>query len=226
MSGCNQSSWPDTLSKGGPNVTKNKSSWVNDSWSSEPYAPNNKPWVGQSWEWNAPKTQACTRTNESTSYFEEEDDDDTLEDGTYDAGTYNDGTEDNSHPAQSWSGPPPIYDSVCRPERLWQPYYMEKYKHEIETVDELQDLGTFEMKPTNIFGTQKDDLLAKEYTKLDPQVLVIASSLMAGQRPGHHLLTPLHAEVVSKTNATILDPGAIVYIDSLRETAPFPYEMM
>ena len=34
-----------------------------------------------------------------------------------------------------------------RPEPLWQPNYREQYDHEIETVDELQHLGTFRMKP-------------------------------------------------------------------------------
>ena len=57
---------------------------------------------------------------------------------------------------------------------------MEQYEHEIETVDELKHLDTFGMKPPYRFGTHEDDPLAKEYIKLDPQVLAIAPSLMAG----------------------------------------------
>ena len=68
--------------------------------------------------------------------------------------------------------------------------------------------------------------LAKEYTKLDPQVLLIASSLMAGQRPGHHFLSSHHAAAVSKTNATIYDLRDVVNIDSWPRTARFPYETM
>ena len=203
VSGWNQSSWVDDLWKGEPNASKNESSWVDNLWSGEPNAPNNELWVNQSLLSNASKTQASTRTNESTSYLDEEDDDDTLEDGTYRGGTYNPGTEDNLYAAQSWSSPPPSYDSVRRPETLWQPYYMEQYEHEIETVDELQHLGTFGMKPPYQFGTHEYDALTKEYTKPDPQVLVIASSLIAGQRRGDHILSPLHAEVVSKKNPTI-----------------------
>ena len=96
------------------------------------------------------------------------------EDGTYDGGTYNDGNEDNSYAAQSWWTPLPSYDFVCRPEPLWGPYHMEQYEHEIETIDELQHLGTFGMQPPYRFGTHEHDPIAKEYTKLDTQVLVIA----------------------------------------------------
>ena len=152
--------------------------------------------------------------------------DDSFEDGTYDGGIYNDGNEDNPYAMQSWSSPPPSYDSVCRREPLWQPYYMEQYEHEIETVNELQHLGTFGMRPPYRFGTHEDDPLAREYTKLDPQVLVIASNIKAGQREGHHFLSLLHAEVVSKTTSTIFDLRDVVDIDSGRKTAPFPYYTM
>ena len=128
--------------------------------------------------------------------------------------------------AQSWSSPSPSYNFVSRSEPLWQPYYMEQYENQIETVDELWHLGTFRMKPPYRSGTHKDDPLAKECTKLDPQVLVIAWSVMAGQLRGHHFLTPLHAEVVWRTNATIFDLRDIVDIDSWRKTAPFPFETM
>ena len=123
--------------------SKNESSWVDNSWRGELNAPNNESWVDQSWLSNAPRRQASSRTNQSNSYFEEEDDDDTYEDGTYDGDTYNNGNEDNLYAAQSWLTPPPSHNSVHRTEPLWQPYHMEQYGHEIETVDELQHLGTF-----------------------------------------------------------------------------------
>ena len=96
----------------------------------------------------------------------------------------------------------------------------------METVDELQPLGTFRMKPPYQLGKHEDDPLAKQYTKLDLQVLVITWSLMAGQRRRHHFLGQLHAEVVSRTNTTIFDLHDIVDLDSSCKTAPFPYEIM
>ena len=173
-----------------------------------------------------PKTQSSTGTNQSNSYFEEKDDGDAYKDGTYDGGTYNDGNNDNSYAAQSWSTPPPSYDSVHRTEPLWQPYYMDQYAHEIETVDELQHLGTFGMKMAYRFGTHEDNPLAKQYTKLDPQVLVIASSLMAGQRRGHSFLSSRQAAVVLTTNATIYNLRDVGDIDSWRKTALLPSETM
>ena len=103
---------------------------------------------------------------------------------------------------------------------------MEQYEHEIETVDQLQHLNTFGMKPPYRFGTHEDDPLAKEYNKLNPQVLFISSSLMAGQRRGHQFLSSRHAAVVWKTNATIYDLRDVVNIDSWRKTASFAYETM
>ena len=90
-----QSSWVDNSWKGRPNTSKNESSWVDNWWRGETSTPNDESWVDQSWLSNAPKTQASTRTNQSNSYFEEEDDDDAYEDGTYDGRTYNTGNEDN-----------------------------------------------------------------------------------------------------------------------------------
>ena len=214
VSGWNQSSWVDNSWKGRPNTSKNELSWVDNLWRGEPNAPSDKSWVDQSCLSNAPRTQTSTRTNESNSSFEEEDDDDAYREGTYDGGTYNDGNGDNLYAAQSSSTPPPSYTSVPRPEPLWQPYYMEQYQHENETVDERQHLGTFEMKPPYRFGTHEEDPLAKEYTKLDTQVLVIASSLMAGQQQGHPFLSSRNAAVVLKRNATIYNLRDIVDIDS------------
>ena len=93
---------------------------------------------------------------------------------------------------QSWLSPPPSYNEVRQQESLWQPYYMEQYENELDAVGELQHRGTFEMKPPYPFGTHEDDLLPQEYRKLDLQVLVIASSLINGQRGVHHFLSQRH----------------------------------
>ena len=113
-----------------------------------------------------------------------------------------------------------------KPESLWQPYIISQYNHEIGTVDQLRHLGTFGMKPPYRFGTHEDDLVKSEYTKLEPLVLTIAQSAMAGQRAHHVILSERHAAVVTKTNATITDLGKTININSLGRTAPFPYEMM
>ena len=65
-----------------------------------------------------------------------------------------------------------------------------------------------------------------EYTKLEPSVLTIASSAMAGQRAKHVFLNERHGAVVTETNATITDLGKTINIDSWGGTAPFPYNMM
>ena len=46
-----------------------------------------------------------------------------------------------------------------------------------------------------------------QYTKLEPSVLTIASSSMAGQRGTHVFLNERHAAVVMKTNATTSELG-------------------
>ena len=81
-------------------------------------------------------TYLLTRTNQSTTY--------TKEDPYHDKGT----NKDELYDMQDWSysNQPPSYDQVHRPESLWQPYYMEGYENELETVDELQHLGEFGMK--------------------------------------------------------------------------------
>ena len=101
MSGCNPSSWVDNLWKGRPNTSKNESSWKDNSWKGDPNAPNDESGGDQSWLSNAPTPQASTRTNQSNSYFEEDDDGDAYGDRTYDGGIYNDGNDDNSYAAQS-----------------------------------------------------------------------------------------------------------------------------
>ena len=82
------------------------------------------------------------------------------------------------------------------------------------------------MKPRYRFGTHKDDPLASEYTKLQAQVLIIASSAMAGQPRGHQFLSPRHAAAVSSTNAAIHELRRVIDIDSWHKTAPFPYDTM
>ena len=111
------------------------------------------------------------------------------------------------------------------PESKWQPYNMPQYNHEIETIDELRHLGTFGFKPPYRFGTHEDDPMKTEYTKLEPSVLTIASSAMAGFRGPHTFLNEKHAAAVSKANATISELGKTICIDSCRRTAPFPYEL-
>ena len=122
--------------------------------------------------------------------------------------------------------PGPSYDTVLKPESLWQLYNMPQYNHEIDTVDQLRQFGTFGMKPPYRFGTHEDDPMKSEYTKLQPSVLTIASSAQAGQRAIHVFLNERHAAVVTKTNATITDLGKTIDIDSWGRTAPSPYEMM
>ena len=174
--------------------------------------------MDQSWQSNAPKTQASTRTNQSDSYYYNDDDEpwalesDDEDDYAYDA-------------TQSWSTPPPSYDTVPAPEPLWQPYNVPRYNHEIETVDQLRHSGTFGMKPPYRVGTHEDDPMKSEYTKLEPSVLTIALSAMAGQRARHVFLNERHAAVVTKTNATITELGKTITINSWGRTAPFPYEM-
>ena len=76
-------------------------------------------WVDQSWQSNAPKTQASTRRNQSDSYYYNNDDEpwplksDDEEEYSYEPSAF-----------QSWSTPPPSYDSVPLPEPQWQPYNM------------------------------------------------------------------------------------------------------
>ena len=82
------------------------------------------------------------------------------------------------------------------------------------------------MKPPYRFGTQEDNSLVTEYTNLDPQVLTIASSAMAGQRRGHVFLSERHAAAVTSTCAAITKLRKIIDIDSWGQTAPFPYETM
>ena len=103
---------------------------------------------------------------------------------------------------------------------------MKQYDHEVETIEELRHLGTLEMKPPYRLGTHGDDPLATVYTKLDPQVLTIASSAMASQQRGHVFLGECHTAVVTIMNAPITEFCKTIDIDSWGQTAPFPYETM
>ena len=170
----------------GPNTGERNTSSYNNN---DDAAPN--VWVDQSWQSNAPKTQASTRTNQSDSYYYNDNDEpwplesDDEGDFAYEPSAYD--------ATQRWWTPPPSYDSVPAPEPQWQPYNMPQYNHEIETVDQLRHLGTFGMKPPYRFGTHEDDPMKSEYTKLKPSVLTIASSAMAGQRARHVFLNKRHA---------------------------------
>ena len=177
----------------------------------------------QSWLSNALRTQATTRNHQSGSYFEQDDDDDDYGDLP---NFYNIDDKDYSYATQSCWTPPPNYDTVRQPESLWQPYHMQRYDDDVETIKELRHLDTFGMKPPYRFGTKEDDPLATEYTKLDPEVLTIASSAMAGQRRGHVFLSKRHAAVATSTNAAISELRKTIHIDSWGRTAPFPYQTM
>ena len=109
----------------GPNTGEpNTSSYNNNN----DTAPNN--WVDQSWQSSAPRTPASTQTNQSDSYYYNDDDE------PYPLDPWSKGEEDYAYDAtQSWSTPPPSYDTVPKPEPLWQPYNMPQYNHEIETVN-------------------------------------------------------------------------------------------
>ena len=115
---------------------------------------------------------------------------------------------------------------MLEPEPLPQPYNMPQYNHEIETVNQLRHLSTFRMKPPYRFGTHEDDPMKSEYSNLEPSVITIASSAIAGQRAKNVFLNEHHAAVVTKTNATITDLGKTININSWGRTAPFPYDMI
>ena len=127
---------------------------------------------------------------------------------------------------QSWSTPPPSYDTVLKPESLWQPYNVQQYNHEVEIIKQLRHLGTFGMKPPYQFGTHNEDPLVTEYIKLEPSMLTVASSALAGQQGQHVFLSERHAAVVMNTNTAITDLSKSVNIDSSGRTAPFPYDTM
>ena len=167
--------------------------------------------------------QASTRTNQSDSYYYNDDDEPwPLESNDEEEYPYEPSAYDAT---QSFSTPPPSYDSVPVPEPQWQPYNMPQYNHEIETVEQLRHLGTFGLKQPCRFGTHEGDPMKSEYTKLEPSVLTIASSAMAGQRARHLFLNERHAAVTTKTNATISQLGKTINMDSWGQAAPFPYEM-
>ena len=99
--------------------------------------------------------QATARTDQSDSYYDIDGDEDygDLPEAWSDY-------EDYAYATQSWSTPPPSYDTVPKPESLWQPYNMQQYNHEIETIEQLRHLGTFGMKQPYRFGTHEEDPLA------------------------------------------------------------------
>ena len=156
-----------------------------------------------------------------TSYFDNDDDEHygDLPDAWSD-------DEDYAYARQSWSTPPPSYDTVSKQESLWQPYNMQQYNHEVETIDQPRNLGTFGMKPPCRFATHEDDPFATEYIKLEPSVLTIAPRAMAGQRGSHVFLSERHAAVVTTRNAAITQLSKTININRWGQTAPFPYDRM
>ena len=122
-SGWNQS-WVDSSWTLRPDTSRNGPSWGGEpnTCNNENTAPNDESRVDQSWLSNAPRMQATTRTNQSNSYLEQDNNDDNYED-LPDSYTVDD--EDYSYATQSWLTPSPSYDTVRQPEWLWQPYHME-----------------------------------------------------------------------------------------------------
>ena len=170
---------------------------------------------------NAPRTQATSGTNQFDSYFNNDNDADygDLPDAWSD-------DEDYAYATQSWSTPPPSYNTVPQPELLWQPYHMQQYSHKFETIANLRHLGTFGMKAPYRFATHEDDPLATEYIKLEPSVLTIASNAMGSQRGCNVFLSERHAAAVTNKNAAITELRKTTDIDSWGRTAPFPYDTM
>ena len=124
-SGWVASSWtsrPKTLTLR-PNTSRNEPSWggePNTAYNNnEDTAPNDESWVDQSWLLNVPRTQATTRTNRYDSYFDNDDDEDYGDLPHFD-------DEDYTYATQSWSTPPPSYDTVPKPELLWQLYNLQQ----------------------------------------------------------------------------------------------------
>ena len=128
-----------------PPFLRSAPGWVNSSWTSRPNTWTSRPsrdgpfwrpntgdpntsshnnnddaapndWVDQSWQSNGPRTQASTQTNQSNSYYYNDDDEDYLPDA------WSDDEEDYAYDTtQRWWTPPPSYDTVPKPEPLWQP---------------------------------------------------------------------------------------------------------
>ena len=108
--------------------------WVDSSWTSRPNTWTSRPsrdepgtgepkvaddWVDQSWHSNAPKTQASTRTNQSDSYYHNDDHNDDNEPWPLES------DNEEEYPYEPvWSTAPPSYNYVPVPESKWQPYNM------------------------------------------------------------------------------------------------------
>ena len=61
------------------------------------------------------------------------------------------------------SGRPPNYEEVHQPEPKWPPHYLAANQKELETVDEVEHVGEFGMKPLYRYGTHEEDKLAGLY---------------------------------------------------------------
>ena len=123
-SGWVNSSWTSRPSTWTSRPSRNRPSWGEEPNTGEPNtfnhnnnddaAPND--WVDQSWQSNAPRTQATTRTNQADYYYYNDDDEDygDLPDAWSD-------DEDYAYTTQIWPTPLPSYDTVLTPGSLWQP---------------------------------------------------------------------------------------------------------
>ena len=146
---CSAPGWVDSSWTSRPNTLTSRPSRNGPSWGGEPNtgepnttnynnndddAPND--WVAQSWQLNARRTQATTRTNQSDSYY--------YNDNVEDYGDMPDAwsdDEDYAYATQSWSKPPPSYDTVSKPESLWQSYNMPQYNRQLDLDFDLQWSG-------------------------------------------------------------------------------------
>ena len=78
------------------------------------------------------------------------------------------------------------------------------------------------MKAPYQFGTHEKDKLARLHSKLDHNVLVIASDLVSKQKP----LNPQHEQHKSTTRAGIVDLRDVIDMDGWHQTVPFAIEDM
>ena len=97
---------------------------------------------------------------------------------------------------------------------------MEAYEKELQTVDELQHLGEFIMKPPYKFWTHEEDPLHRLYSKLDP------NGITSNSVEEHHFLNQGNANDVSRTRVCIWDLREVIDMEIWRPTAAFTFESM
>ena len=72
------------------------------------------------------------------------------------------------------------------------------------------------------FGTHEEDLLARYYSKLDPNMLLFASDLISKHKP----LNPQHAHLISTARACIDNLRETIDMEDWRTTASCPMYRM